>query len=61
MGSTMGSDAEFDEIVEELRHGRLHPPIDSTFALEDGRGAFERLQSGEQFGKVVVRVAEDVS
>jgi NADPH:quinone reductase-like Zn-dependent oxidoreductase len=57
MGSTMGSDAEFAAIVAELRAGRLHPPIDSEFPLEDGRRAFERLRSGEQFGKVVVNVA----
>ena len=58
MGSTMGSDAEFGAIADELRRGRLHPPIDSEFPLEDGRRAFERLRSGEQFGKVVVTVAE---
>jgi NADPH:quinone reductase-like Zn-dependent oxidoreductase len=58
MGSTMGSDAEFDAIVAELREGRLQPPIDSAFPLEQGRKAFERLQSGEQFGKVVVTVAD---
>ena len=34
------------------------PPIDSEFPLEKGGEAFERLQSGEQFGKVVVRVAD---
>jgi NADPH:quinone reductase-like Zn-dependent oxidoreductase len=43
--------------VEELRAGRLIPPVDSVHALEDGRAAFARLASGEQFGKVVVRVA----
>lgn len=54
MGSTMGSDTEFAAIVDELRAGRLCPPIDSTFPLEEGRRAFERLASGEQFGKVVI-------
>ena len=58
MGSTMGSDAEFAEIVAELWSGRLHPPVDSVFPLEEGRRAFERLESGEQFGKVVVTVAD---
>ena len=56
MGSTMGNDAEFAAIVKELRAGRLIPPVDSVFALEDGRRAFERLARGEQFGKVVVQV-----
>jgi len=56
MGSTMGSDDEFVSIVAELRAGRLVPPIDSVYPLRDGRDAFARLQSGEQFGKVVVEV-----
>ena len=56
MGSTMGNDAEFDAIVNELRAGRLLPPVDSVWPLDDGRGAFDRLASGEQFGKVVVQL-----
>lgn len=58
MGSTMGNDAEFQAVAAELSRGRLLPPIDSVFKLENGRAAFERLASGEQFGKVVVRVAD---
>ena len=57
MGSTMGNDDEFDAIVRELRAGRLLPPVDSVFPLQEGRRAFERLESGRQFGKVVVEVA----
>jgi len=57
LGSTMGNDAEFDAIANELRAGRLLPPIDTVFELENGRAAFARLASGEQFGKVVVRVS----
>lgn len=56
-GSTMGNDAEFDAVVNELRAGRLVPVVDSVFPLAEGRAAFERLQSGQQFGKVVVRVS----
>ena len=57
MGSTMGNDAEFAAIAEEFRAGRLIPPVDSTFALADGAQAYTRLESGAQFGKVVIRVA----
>jgi NADPH:quinone reductase-like Zn-dependent oxidoreductase len=56
MGSTMGNDREFDAITEELATGRLKATVDSTFPLEEGRQAFERLQAGAQFGKVVVRI-----
>jgi NADPH:quinone reductase-like Zn-dependent oxidoreductase len=56
LGSTMGNDAEFDAVVAELRGGRLLPPIDSVYPLADGRAGFERLASGQQFGKVVIMV-----
>jgi NADPH:quinone reductase-like Zn-dependent oxidoreductase len=56
MGSTMGNPTEFAAIASHLREGRLVPPVDSVFSLEDGRAAYERLMTGEQFGKVVVRV-----
>ncbi len=58
MGSTMGSDAEFEAIVAELAAGRLVPPVDSVFPLAEGRKAFERLQQKEQFGKVVLEIGE---
>jgi NADPH:quinone reductase-like Zn-dependent oxidoreductase len=54
MGSTMGNDAEFDEITEALRGGALVPPVDSVWPLERAREAYERLESGAQFGKVVI-------
>jgi len=57
MGSTMGNDAEFDAVVAELRAGRLLPPVDSVYSLDDGRAAFERLANGDHFGKVVIKVS----
>ncbi|HEX7939921.1 MAG TPA: zinc-binding dehydrogenase [Gemmatimonadaceae bacterium] len=54
LGSTMGNDAEFIAVVNEFSAGRLLPTVDSAWPLEDGRAAFERLESGQQFGKVVI-------
>ena len=56
MGSTMGNDAEFDAMVELFREGELVPPVDSVWSIEESPKAFERLSSGAQFGKVVVRL-----
>lgn len=58
MGSTMGNDREFDAVADEFRHGRLVPPVDSVHPLGEsgGRAAYERLASGDQRGKVVLRV-----
>jgi NADPH:quinone reductase-like Zn-dependent oxidoreductase len=58
MGSTMGNDSEFDAVVKELEAGRLMPAIDSVYEIENGRQAYERLASGEQFGKIVIKVAD---
>ncbi|MDQ3674780.1 MAG: zinc-binding dehydrogenase [Gemmatimonadota bacterium] len=58
MGSTMGNEAEFDAIAAEFARGGMTPLIDSVFDISQGRKAFERLQSGQQFGKVVVRIPE---
>ncbi len=54
MGSTMGNDEEFRTICELLREGKLLPPVDSVWSLDEVRAAYERLESGRQFGKVVV-------
>jgi NADPH:quinone reductase-like Zn-dependent oxidoreductase len=58
MGSTMGNDAEFDAIMQALGEGALVPPVDSVYPLAEGRAAFERLASGAQFGKIVLKVAD---
>jgi NADPH:quinone reductase-like Zn-dependent oxidoreductase len=58
MGSTMGNDAEFDAVANEFRAGRLTPLVDSVFDISQGKQAFERLASGQQFGKIVVRIPD---
>jgi NADPH:quinone reductase-like Zn-dependent oxidoreductase len=58
MGSTMGNDAEFDAVTSEFHAGHLMPLVDSVFDISQGRQAFERLQSGQQFGKIVVRIPD---
>jgi NADPH:quinone reductase-like Zn-dependent oxidoreductase len=57
MGSTMGNDAEFDAVVAELIAGRMRAVVDSVYPIAEGRKAYERLASGQQFGKVVLDVA----
>jgi NADPH:quinone reductase-like Zn-dependent oxidoreductase len=56
MGSTMGSDAEYDAVVAEFIAGRLVPVVDSVYPLEEAADAIARLESGRQFGKIVVRI-----
>jgi NADPH:quinone reductase-like Zn-dependent oxidoreductase len=53
LGSTMGDMDEFAAAAALLRCG-VQPVIDSTFDPADAPAAFDRLESGEQFGKIVV-------
>lgn len=52
--STMGNHSEFTAMLEAVNRQQLVPPVDQVFSLEEGRAAFERLEAGEQFGKVVL-------
>lgn len=58
MGSTMGSESEWDAVMKEVSEGRLTMPVDSIYPLGRGRDAFERVSHGHHFGKVVIRVAD---
>ena len=55
-GSTMGLPADFEGAYELVRSGRARVHIDSVFPLEDVAAAHERLESGRQFGKVVLTI-----
>jgi NADPH:quinone reductase-like Zn-dependent oxidoreductase len=57
MGSTMGNDAEYREIVRLLGAGELRPVVDRVFPFSEARAAWERLDRGEQLGKIVVEVS----
>jgi NADPH:quinone reductase-like Zn-dependent oxidoreductase len=55
LGSTMGTPNEFAEVVSLYRSGALKPVIDGIFPIDRGGEAYARLESSEQFGKIVIR------
>jgi NADPH:quinone reductase-like Zn-dependent oxidoreductase len=57
MGSTMGSDAEYREVVRVLGAGELRPIVDRVFPFTEARAAFERLELGEQLGKIAIEIS----
>jgi NADPH:quinone reductase-like Zn-dependent oxidoreductase len=57
LGSFMGSKAELFSALELLRRGLLKPVIDVVLPLAQCAEAHRRLESREQFGKIVLRVA----
>jgi len=56
LGSTMSSQKEFEDVMKLVFRRKLKPVVDRTFPLEDARKAHERLERGEQFGKIVLTV-----
>jgi NADPH:quinone reductase-like Zn-dependent oxidoreductase len=56
LGSTMGTDAEFSAMLAAVEAGRLEPVVDTVYPLVDVRKAYERMASGEGFGKIVIKV-----
>jgi zinc-binding alcohol dehydrogenase/oxidoreductase len=55
-GSTMGSQADFEAVYELVKSGRAVPVVDKVFALSEAAAAHERLEAGEQLGKIVLRI-----
>lgn len=54
LGSTMGTNEEFREVAALFRLGKLDPVVDEVFPVAEGVKAYQRLEAGEQFGKIVV-------
>ncbi len=54
--STMGTGADFAAVYELVASGRARPVVDQVFPLEEIRAAHERLEAGEQLGKIVLSI-----
>ncbi len=54
IGSTMSSRTEFEEVMSLVFQKKLRPAIDVVWPLDRARQAHERLEAGEQFGKIVL-------
>ncbi|MEZ5535593.1 MAG: zinc-binding dehydrogenase [Thiolinea sp.] len=57
-GSTMGSLEEFRRLLKCYEYGLFKPRIDSVFSLPDVAEAFNRQESPERLGKVVISISE---
>jgi NADPH:quinone reductase-like Zn-dependent oxidoreductase len=55
-GSTMGTRQDFEAAFELVKSGRARPVVDTVFPLAETAAAHERLESGSQLGKVVLRI-----
>ena len=56
LGSTMGTGEDFAGAFELVKSGRARPVVDTVLPLEEIRAAHERLEAGEQLGKIVLTI-----
>ena len=54
IGSTMNDHQEFADAVQLVGSGAIEIPIDTVLPFEEFPAALERLESGEQLGKIVL-------
>ena len=52
----MGTRADFLGAYDLVRSGRARVHVDRVFPLAETRAAHERLEAGEQLGKIVISI-----
>jgi zinc-binding alcohol dehydrogenase/oxidoreductase len=56
LGTTMGSPADWEAMVNFVAKGKLRPVVCEVFPFARAGDAFALMERGEQFGKIVVKV-----
>ena len=56
LGSTMGTQADFQAVYELVANGSAEPVVDRAFPLAEAAAAHEHLEAGRQLGKVVLTI-----
>jgi NADPH:quinone reductase-like Zn-dependent oxidoreductase len=58
LGSTMGTKEDFDGVYELVASRKARPVIDEVFPLSAARAAHERMEAGDQLGKIVLTIPD---
>jgi NADPH:quinone reductase-like Zn-dependent oxidoreductase len=56
LGSTMGTREDFAAVYELVASGQARPVIDRVYPIAEVAAAHERLESGDQLGKIVLTI-----
>jgi zinc-binding alcohol dehydrogenase/oxidoreductase len=54
IGSTLGSDQDFLDMLALVNKKEIRPVIDQVYSLDDAEEAFDRMKAGDQLGKIVL-------
>jgi len=55
-GTTMGNKEEFKKMIDLISSRKVHPVIDSIYPTQEINLAFDKMDKGEQFGKIVINM-----
>ena len=55
-GSTMGTPSDFKGAYDLIAAGKARPLVDKVFPLAEAAAAHERLERGDQLGKIILRI-----
>lgn len=58
LGTTMGSPADFESMLEFVTEHNMRPVIDKVYDIEQIADAFQHIENTNQFGKVVLRIPD---
>lgn len=56
IGSTMGTRSDFNTVMNLIFAGKLKPVIDRSYPLSQAAAAHQRLEKGEQLGKITLSI-----
>jgi len=56
IGSTMGSQEDFRQMLCAVSNARIKPVMDQVFTLDQAAAALARMEEGKQFGKIALKV-----
>lgn len=56
LGTTLGSPAEFEQMLQFVSEHKIEPVIDEIFPLAEAEKAIRKMDDSSQFGKLVLKI-----
>jgi NADPH:quinone reductase-like Zn-dependent oxidoreductase len=57
LGTTMGNPADWTNLVKFVTQHKIRPVISGVFSFDEARAAFDLMERGGQFGKIVLKIS----
>ena len=58
LGSTMGSEQDFEQMLAFVEKHKIVPVIDSVYPISEVNAAMDRMRESKQFGKLILRIEQ---